>query len=40
VDKGKIVVNVKHALKNLKHVSITVGPKNVHDMIDSVKTNH
>ena len=40
IDKGKIALNVKHALKNLKYVSITVGPKNVHDIIDSLKTNH
>ena len=40
IDKGKIAMIAKHAIKNLKYVSITVGPKNVHDIIDSLKTNH
>ncbi|HXX05801.1 MAG TPA: thiamine biosynthesis protein, partial [Candidatus Bathyarchaeia archaeon] len=39
-DKERIIKNVKLALKNLKSVSITLGSKNVHDIIDSLKANH
>lgn len=28
------------ALKTLKYLPITVGPKNIHDIIDSLKSNH
>lgn len=31
---------VKDALKTLKCLPITVGPKNIHDMIDLLKSNH
>ncbi len=40
IDKEKVTRNVKLALKNIKYVSITVGPKNIHDIIDSLKANH
>lgn len=40
IDKEKVTRNVKSALKNLKYVSITVGPKNVHDIIDSLRSKH
>lgn len=40
IAKDKIQKNVKYALKSLRTISLTVGPKNVHDIIDSVRTNH
>jgi adenylyl- and sulfurtransferase ThiI len=40
IDKEKVARNVKLALKSIKSVSITVGPKNIHDIIDSLKANH
>jgi hypothetical protein len=30
----------KDALKTLKYITITLGPKNVHDIIDLLKSNH
>ncbi len=38
--KNNIKKNVTDALENLKSVSVTVGPKNIHDMIDSLRTKH
>jgi hypothetical protein len=38
--KDKVKKIAQDALKNLKSVSITVGPKNVHDIIDSLRTKH
>jgi adenylyl- and sulfurtransferase ThiI len=40
ISQEKIKRNVKDALKSLKSLSISVGPKNVHDIIDSLKANH
>lgn len=40
ISKMKIQKNVSDALKNLKSISLTVGPKNVHDIIDSLRMNH
>ena len=40
IDKNKVKKTARYALKNLKHVIVTVGPKNVHDIIDSLKANH
>lgn len=40
IPKRKIQKNVSDALKSLKSISLTVGPKNVHDIIDSLRTNH
>ena len=36
----KVQKSVDAALKTLKQISISVGPKNVYDMIDSLRTNH
>lgn len=30
----------KMALKTKKSISVTIGPKNIHDILDSLKTNH
>ncbi len=38
--KKKIQKNVSDVLKSIKLISVTVGPKNVHDIIDSLRTNH
>ena len=32
--------HAKDALKTLKRITVTAGPKNVYDIIDSLKTNH
>ncbi|HJT10389.1 MAG TPA: thiamine biosynthesis protein [Candidatus Nitrosotalea sp.] len=40
ISKKKIQNNVTKALKSLKSISIVVGPKNVYDIIDSLRTNH
>src|SRR3989449_1183784 len=40
VPKARIQKYVNDALKNLKHISVTRGSKNVHDIIDSLKSNH
>jgi hypothetical protein len=32
--------HAKDALKTLKCITVTAGPKNVYDIIDSLKTNH
>ncbi len=40
IAKKKIQKNVSDVLKSLKSISVTVGPKNVHDIIDSLRTNH
>jgi adenylyl- and sulfurtransferase ThiI len=40
IPKDQVKNNARDALKNLRTVSITVGPKNVHDIIDSLKANH
>ena len=32
--------HAKDALKTLKQIIVTAGPKNVYDIIDSLKTNH
>ncbi len=38
---NKIIQNsAKMALKSLRSISVTVGPKNLYDMIDSLRTNH
>lgn len=38
--KKKVAEIASSAIKNLKSITITVGPKNVYDMIDSLRTNH
>jgi len=40
VPKARIQKYVNDALKNLKHISVTRGSKNVYDIIDSLKSNH
>lgn len=40
VPKKRIQNYVSAAMKNLESVSLTVGPKNVYDMIDALRTNH
>ena len=40
IPKARIQKYVNVALKNLKHISVTRGSKNVHDIIDSLKSNH
>jgi len=32
--------HAKNALKTLKCITVTVGPKNIYDIIDSLKSNH
>ncbi|MGI0066670.1 MAG: thiamine biosynthesis protein, partial [Nitrosotalea sp.] len=32
--------HAKDALKTLKCIPVTIGPKNIHDIIDSLKSNH
>ena len=36
----EITRHVKDALKTLKRIPVTAGPKNVYDIIDSLKSNH
>jgi hypothetical protein len=40
ISMAEISRHAKNALKTLKCIQITVGPKNVHDIIDSLKSNH
>jgi adenylyl- and sulfurtransferase ThiI len=40
IPKKKIQKHASDALKNLESISLTVGPKNVHDIIDSLRMNH
>ena len=40
IPKKKIQKNVSNALKSLESISLTAGPKNVYDIIDSLRTNH
>jgi len=40
IPKGKISKISQTALKTRKPITIMVGPKNIHDIIDSLKSNH
>ena len=40
IPKGKISKISQMALKTRKSLTITIGPKNIHDIIDSLKSNH
>ncbi len=40
ISKSEVSKYSKDALKTLRYLSITVGPKNIHDMIDLLKSNH
>ncbi|MDE1814740.1 MAG: thiamine biosynthesis protein, partial [Thaumarchaeota archaeon] len=37
---SEISKHAKNALKTLKCIQVTAGPKNIHDIIDSLKSNH
>ena len=38
--KGKILKFSRMALETGKSITVTIGPKNIHDIIDSLKSNH
>jgi len=40
IPKGKISKISQMALKTRKSITVTIGPKNIHDIIDSLKSNH
>ncbi|MGI0007021.1 MAG: thiamine biosynthesis protein [Nitrosotalea sp.] len=40
ISMSEISKHAKNALKTLKCIQVTVGPKNIHDIIDSLKSNH
>jgi hypothetical protein len=40
ISKSEASKNAKNALKTLKYLPVTVGPKNIHDIIDLLKSNH
>ena len=40
ISMSEISMHAKNALKTLKCIQITVGPKNIHDIIDALKSNH
>ena len=40
VSKSEALKNANQALKTLKYLPITIGQKNIHDMIDLLKSNH
>ena len=40
ISLDKINSIAKMALKTRKSVTITIGPKNIHDILDSLKSNH
>jgi hypothetical protein len=40
ISKSEASKYAKDALKTLKCLPITVGPKNIHDIIDLLKSNH
>lgn len=40
VSKSEVSDHANQALKSLKYIPITIGPKNIHDIIDSLKSNH
>ena len=40
IPKGKISKISQMALKTRKSITITIGPKNIHDIIDSLKSKH
>ncbi len=40
ISKVEISRHVKNALETLKCIQITVGPRNIHDIIDAIKSNH
>jgi hypothetical protein len=40
ISKSEASRHASDALKTLKYLSVTVGPKNIHDIIDLLKSNH
>jgi len=40
ISKSEASKYANSALKTLKYLPITVGPKNIHDIIDLLKSNH
>lgn len=40
IPMSEISKHAKNALKTLKCIQVTAGPKNIHDIIDSLKSNH
>ena len=40
VSMSEVTKYAKDALKTLRCIPITIGPKNIHDIIDSLKSNH
>lgn len=40
ISKFEASKHAKDALKTLKYLPVTVGPKNIHDIIDLLKSNH
>jgi hypothetical protein len=40
ISKSEASRYASDALKTLKHLTITIGPKNIHDIIDLLKSNH
>jgi len=40
ISMSEISRHAKNALKTLKCIQVTAGPKNIHDIIDSLKSNH
>ncbi|MHB8545484.1 MAG: thiamine biosynthesis protein [Nitrosotalea sp.] len=40
ISMSEISRHAKNALKTIKCIQVTAGPKNIHDIIDSLKSNH
>ncbi|MGI0018193.1 MAG: thiamine biosynthesis protein [Nitrosotalea sp.] len=40
ISMSEVTRYAKDALKTLKCIPVTIGPKNIHDIIDSLKSNH
>src|SRR5574337_1198888 len=40
VSMSEVTKYAKDTLKTLKYIPVTIGPKNIHDIIDSLKSNH
>ena len=40
ISMSEVTKYAKGALKTLKCIPVTIGPKNIHDIIDSLKSNH
>jgi hypothetical protein len=40
ISMSEVTKHARDALKTLKCIPVTIGPKNIHDIIDSLKSNH